>query len=96
MVPVRNVFAFHEQSGKSAYVEGQWLVVPAILCEGNADPVDDYLTINFSSGVANGPSETAPHLGRHEVALEEHAHIGGQEINWLADVYGVHARVFRA
>ena len=48
--------------------KGGWLVVPDLPCEVDLEPVYDWLTINFVSGVNNGPSDTAPRLGMCEVA----------------------------
>ena len=69
--------------------------VPTLLREDDLEPVDDGLTINFSSSVDDGPSELAPCFGSREISLEEHAHIGDQEVDRLVDMHGVNAGVFR-
>ena len=52
------------------------------------------MKINFGFIVNNGPSDKAPCLNRREVALKEHDHVGGQEVNGLLDMEVVYAKVF--
>ena len=78
-------FTVHGQSGGLGHGKGGRLVVPTLLREGNLDPVDDGLTINLCSRVNNGPSESSPQSGGHEVVLKENSHIEGQEVDRLAD-----------
>ena len=69
--------------------EGGRMVVPALMREGDPEPDDDGLIINFCYSVNNTPSDSAPRFGRCAIALEEHTHVEGQELYCHVDAHGV-------
>ena len=53
----------HDRSDGSRHGEGIILVIPALPCEGDPEPVDDCFTMNFYSCIDDDPSVIAPRLG---------------------------------
>ena len=94
VVPAMQKFTVHEWRSGTGHGKGRQLVTPALPWEGNLEPVDDVLIINFCSSVNDGPSESAPHLGGSEITLKEHAHVGGREVDRLVDTHESNAVVF--
>ena len=77
--------AVHEERGGPGNGEGGWMVVPNIPCEGEPEPVNDWLEINLGSGVNDGSSQAAPRLERHDIEIEKDLHIGDGEVNNLSE-----------
>ena len=51
-------FPIHQGGGGYWHVQRVRLVVPALPCEGNLEPVDDVTTTYLGSGVNDGSSES--------------------------------------
>ena len=94
LVTVPKKATAYDQSGGSGHVEGGGMVIPNLLREGEPEPVDDWATIIFGSGVGDAPSEISPRLIRHEVPLKEHYHIRIKEVNFPSYSDIVHSHVF--
>ena len=71
---------FHEWRGGPENENRGCMYIPTLTCNGDPDPLDDRLTINFCSGIDNSPLESTPHPGGREVSLEEHVHLGVREV----------------
>ena len=94
LLTVPQNFTVRDWINRLGHGRGGWLIVPALTCEDNPEPVNDCFTINFGYGVDGGPLETAPRLNRCEIVLEEHAHVGFWEVNFLSDENIVHTGIF--